>query len=459
MGKSLEEFSPIGVIAGTELVHTGFLVKTFKIKRKKSSKKVDDHTVAVYCHIPAKLRGKAKLDFLRMVKHSQNINKITGPILLSDSSSSLSYMTVSSMLQQLAQRRDLNIVTYLVSALAQNRMLSPPSLQQYIFIHEVLAEAVMSGNTTVDRTGLVSFLHSLEDRAGEAMAGFPCWEPLEKQFSVATELGPDHNGYLTAVNPANQLHNNSMDYVAGDGTRVVLQPPVAGTDYVNASWVPGYSGDRAFVISQHPNNFSLEQFWHMVWQTDTQTIICLSAFQQPFWPHFNNPLVLSGLRLVLVAEASSSGYQSVRLRLEAGQGQGAEHHSVQVVFCPNWPHLSVPVSNCVHLVDCVTRLASAHPDKPTLVMDSFGATEAAIFTVLASLVRMLDTEEWVDVFYWFKCVHLARPGVWVSPDNLLFLYRVMGELCTINKGALASSDISTNTSTLPRAITGFEVNI
>ena len=69
--------------------------------------------------------------------------------------------------------------------------------------------------------------------------------------------------------------------MAGDGTRVVLQPPVAGTDYVNASWVPGYSGDRAFVISQHPNNFSLEQFWHMVWQTDTQTIICLSAFQQP----------------------------------------------------------------------------------------------------------------------------------------------------------------------------------
>ena len=53
----------------------------------------------------------------------------------------------------------------------------------------------------------------------------------------------------------------------------------------------------------------------------------------------------------------------------------------------------------------------------------------------------------------------CRPGVWVSPDNLLFLYRVMGELCTINKGALSSSDISTNTSTLPRAISGFEVNI
>jgi len=287
------------------------------------------------------------------------------------------------------------------------------------------------------------------------MAGFPCWEPLEKQFSVATELGPDHIGYLTAVNPANQLHNNSMDYVAGDHSRVLLQPPVSGTDYVNASWVPGYSGDRAFIISQHPNNFSLEQFWHMVWQTDTRTIICLSAFQQPFWPHFNNPLVLAGLRLVLEAETSSSGYQAVSLRLET---QG-EQHSVQVVFCPNWPHLSVPVSNCVHLVDCVTRLAATSPDKPTLVMDSFGATEAAIFTVLASLVRMLDTEEWVDIFHWFKCVHLARPGVWVSPDNLLFLYRVMGELCTINKGTLATSDINTSIATVPMVMNGFEVNI
>ena len=94
-------------------------------------------------------------------------------------------MAVSTMLHQLGQRRDLNIVTYLVTALSQARILPHPSLQQYVFIHEVtrvtqvdssdptitivqvLADAVMSGNTTVDKTGLVSFLHSLDDRAGK----------------------------------------------------------------------------------------------------------------------------------------------------------------------------------------------------------------------------------------------------------------------------------------------------
>ena len=50
-----------------------------------------------------------------------------------------------------------------------------------------------------------------------------------------------------------------------------------------------------------------------------------------FWPHFNNPLVLAGLRLVLEAETSSSGYQAVRLRLEAGE----EQHTVQVLTSDN----------------------------------------------------------------------------------------------------------------------------
>ena len=40
--------------------------------------------------------------------------------------------------------------------------------------------------------------------------------------------------------------------------------------------------------------------------------------------------------------------------------------------------------------DDVCRLA--HPEKPTVVIDSFGATEAAIFVVLSSLVR--SSQSW-----------------------------------------------------------------
>lgn len=423
--KDCQSFGAVNVIACSENMHSGFLVKTFKIKRKKLSKKAEEHLVSVYQYIPSKLRVKERLDFLRFVKHSYNSNKSGGPILLIPSRNVLTYMTVSTMLQQNQYKNEMNIVTYVSHVLAQCQ-LENIQLNQYIFIHEVLTEAIIAGTTSVTKHNLAKFVRSLEASDVDNHS-YPCWEPLEKQFAVSTEIHPSSHQYLTAVNPSNHLMNNSMDYVAVDLTRVVLHPTIGGTDYVNASWIPGFISEKQFIISQHPNNSSLAQFWHMVWQTNTSLIICLSVFQQPFWPPFNHPLVLQGLKISIENETSVSGYQSVCLQLEVCESK----QSVQLIFCPNWPHLSVPVSNCVHLVDCVTRLSNS--EKPTLVIDSFGATEASIFCVLSSLVRMMDLEDSVDVFYWFKSVHLCRPGVWVSPDNLLFLYRVMAELCSINK--------------------------
>jgi len=436
----VECLGALSVLASPPSQHAGFTLQGFRINRRRISKKEETHYVNVYHYSPSKPRVKEKIDFLRFVKHSFNSNKTGGQILLSRTSAALTYMTVCTMLQQSQLRGELNIITYLTHLLNTSPSLDLPH-SQYVFIHDVLAEALVAGNTSVVKHNLPCYVRSLES-SESGPEGFPSWKVLEKQFTLATELHPPSHQYLTAVNPVNQVHNNSMDYVAVDLTRVVLQPTVGGTDYINCSWVPGYSRSDQYVLSQHPGPSSVGQFWHMVFQSEAPLIVCLSVFQQPFWPvAFQQPLQLGRLTVSLLAETSVSGYQAVSLSLQV---EGKPVQAVQLIFCPNWPHLSVPVSNCVHLVDCLTRLAD--PEKPTVVIDSFGATEAAIFVVLCSLVRQMDLEENVDVFYWFKCVHLCRPGVWVSPDNLLFLYRVMAELCgikrTVAKNISSSSEIN-----------------
>ena len=152
-------------------------------------------------------------------------------------SAAISYMTVCTMLQQSQLRGELNIMTYLTHLLSSATSLEL-QISQYIFIHDVLTEALVAGNTSIVKHNLPCYVRNLESSEGE---GFPSWKVLEKHFTLATELHPPSHQYLTAVNPTNQLHNNSMDYVAVDLTRVVLQPLVGGTDYVNCSWVPGYS--------------------------------------------------------------------------------------------------------------------------------------------------------------------------------------------------------------------------
>ena len=45
------------------------------------------------------------------------------------------------------------------------------------------------------------------------------------------------------------------------------------------------------------------------------------------------------------------GYRSHQVSME----RAGKTTTVELVLCPNWPHQSVPVSNCVHLVDCVNK--------------------------------------------------------------------------------------------------------
>ena len=98
----------------------------------------------------------------------------------------------------------ITITTFLLSHLLS----SSPSLElvhaQYVFIHDVLAEALIVGNTSVVKHNLPCYVRSLES-SDSSSEGFPSWKLLEKQFTLATELHPPSHQYLTAVNPVNQV--------------------------------------------------------------------------------------------------------------------------------------------------------------------------------------------------------------------------------------------------------------
>jgi hypothetical protein len=333
------------------------------------------------------------------------------------------YLLVDTMLTQLEATASLNILAY-ARYLAR---LSPPpllTLEDYVLAHEVLCEAVQSQGSVLRPADLqADSLLLLDDLH------------VERQFCLATSLplcrlALPVNPFQAsaALHPANQSKNNSLDFVAVDWSRVHLtewrraslasmhSDLTSGEDYVNASWVPGYAGPREFVLSHHPGPGSLAQFWRMVHITRAPLVVCLSIVPQSFWPLDASAPPLrfelsggggnSGGRQLVVwleSEGFTGGYRSARISLSvigcdvaaaAAAGGGDDVTSVQLIFCPNWPHQSIPVSNCVHLVDMVAKLLPGDGDGggPVVVMDSFGATEAAIFCVLSSLVRQMDLE-------------------------------------------------------------------
>ena len=62
-----------------------------------------------------------------------------------------------------------------------------------------------------------------------------------------------------------------------DATRVILKTDPTGNDYINASYLSGFEKEKAYIASQGPLENTCEQFWRMVWENSTRTIVMVRS--------------------------------------------------------------------------------------------------------------------------------------------------------------------------------------
>ena len=89
---------------------------------------------------------------------------------------------------------------------------------------------------------------------------------------------PSNKCMASGRHPLNVSKNRRPDLLPSELHRVRLSPKsgVECSDYVNASWLPGFSKLDEFVVTQHPLTATVAAFWQMVWEHNAQTIVLLS---------------------------------------------------------------------------------------------------------------------------------------------------------------------------------------
>ena len=80
---------------------------------------------------------------------------------------------------------------------------------------------------------------------------------------------------------------------AYDHSRVVLQPVdgVPGSDYINGNYCDGYRKPNAYIATQGPLPETFADFWRMVWEQRSSTIVMLTRLEErsrikcdQYWP-------------------------------------------------------------------------------------------------------------------------------------------------------------------------------
>lgn len=468
-----EAYGIIQVKMVQEVTMATYTVRTFSIKNLKVKKKqAAERTVYQYHYTNWPDHGVPDhpLPVLSFVAKSSAANPPTaGPMIVHCSAGvgrTGTYIVLDAMLKQLRERQSVNVYGFL-RHIRQQRNYLVQTEEQYIFIHDALLEAIESGHggTEVGVSQLGRYVQGLQTApTNDANQDEKSWSLLERQFKLVTVFKAKDFNVVSAVKPCNKGKNRSLNLIPIESHRVHItpKPGTDGSDYINATFLQGFNKLREYIVTQHPLMDTIADFWQMVWDHNSQTIVMLSVVDEKeypqFWPDSDEEQDYGSFKVKPCAEpveqkrqasqedgpkvASGGSFTSRGFILQSTQDD--YELGCRLVHCPGWPQGCTPLARVFDLVRAVHGWHSEYQNGPIVVIDRYGGTEAATFCCLATLYKQMEYEKCVDVYLYAKLYHMRRPGIWKTQDDFLLLYRALESLLASEETNTTNGHVNSN---------------
>ncbi|XP_045544692.1 phosphatidylinositol phosphatase PTPRQ [Salmo salar] len=242
-----------------------------------------------------------------------------------------------------------------------------------------------------------SFLQHVEDLCANENAKF------QEEFAELPKLLHDL-ATSDADLPWNRSTNRFTNIKPYNNNRVKLlsEPGLPGSDYINASFISGYLCPSEFIATQGPLPGTVADFWRMIWETRTQTIAMLTQCYEKgrirchqYWPEDNKPVTVFGD--IIITKLTEDVYPDWTIRALKVERHG-DFMVVHHFNYTSWPEHGVPESSTT-LIQFVRAIrANRHENTTIVVHCSAGVGRTGVFIALDHLIQHVSDHDFVDIY-------------------------------------------------------------
>uniref|UniRef100_A0A8B9KMY6 protein-tyrosine-phosphatase n=1 Tax=Astyanax mexicanus TaxID=7994 RepID=A0A8B9KMY6_ASTMX len=239
----------------------------------------------------------------------------------------------------------------------------------------------------------------------------------------------------SAKKDENRMKNRYGNIIAYDHSRVRLQSLEGeqSSDYINANYVDGYHRPNHYIATQGPMQETVIDFWRMVWQENTATIVMVTNLVEvgrvkccKYWP--DDTEIYRDMKVTLIETQLLSEYV---IRTFAVEKRGAhEIREIQQFHFTGWPDHGVPY-HATGLLGFIRRVKAKSPANagPIVVHCSAGAGRTGCFIVIDIMLDMAEREGVVDIYNCVRELRSRRVNMVQTEEQYVFIHDAILEAC------------------------------
>ncbi|XP_064284707.1 receptor-type tyrosine-protein phosphatase F isoform X11 [Passer domesticus] len=235
----------------------------------------------------------------------------------------------------------------------------------------------------------------------------------------------------------NKPKNRYANVIAYDHSRVILTSidGVPGSDYINANYIDGYRKQNAYIATQGPLPETLSDFWRMVWEQRTATIVMMTRLEEKsrvkcdqYWPSRGTETY--GMIQVVLLDTVELATYTVRTFALYKNGSNEKTELRQFQFMA-WPDHGVP-EYPTPILAFLRRVKACNPTDagPMVVHCSAGVGRTGCFIVIDAMLERMKHEKTVDIYGHVTCMRSQRNYMVQTEDQYIFIHEALLEAAT-----------------------------